>query len=140
MLESLCRQSWLINTNIQKGSTDMLHRRINNSRITSKSFSSPRATRRASQRRPSVLVARPKGLKRARTLLMALVVTALFSTVFVWRVVFAATILWSSSGGSAWLTGSNWTGSAVPGGADVAQFGVNPTAATGVGINFNGTT
>ena len=46
-------------------------------------------------------------------------------------------ILWSSSGGSAWLTGSNWTGSAVPTSAQIAQFGANPTAATGVGINGN---
>ena len=52
----------------------------------------------------------------------------------------AASILWSSAGGAAWLTGSNWTGSAVPTSADVAQFGANPTAATGVGINFNNTT
>lgn len=48
--------------------------------------------------------------------------------------------LWSSSGGSAWLTGSNWTGGAVPTASGVAQFGANPTAATGVGINFNSTT
>jgi autotransporter-associated beta strand protein len=48
----------------------------------------------------------------------------------------AANILWSSAGGSAWLTGSNWTGGAVPTAVDVAQFGANPTAATGVGINF----
>ncbi|MEQ1747120.1 MAG: hypothetical protein ABMA02_16945, partial [Saprospiraceae bacterium] len=49
-------------------------------------------------------------------------------------------ILWSSSGGSAWLTGSNWTGAAVPTSAQIAQFGANPTAATGVGINMNGAT
>ena len=52
----------------------------------------------------------------------------------------AASVLWSSAAGSAWLTGTNWTGSAVPTSADVAQFGANPTAATGVGINFNSTT
>ena len=52
----------------------------------------------------------------------------------------AATILWSSSAGSAWLTGTNWTGNAVPTSGDVAQFGANPTAATGVGINFANTT
>ncbi|MFZ4545005.1 MAG: beta strand repeat-containing protein, partial [Saprospiraceae bacterium] len=51
-----------------------------------------------------------------------------------------AQVLWSSATGSAWLTGSNWTGAAVPTAAQIAQFGVNPTAATGVGINFNGTT
>lgn len=51
-----------------------------------------------------------------------------------------AQVLWSSSGGSAWLTGTNWTGNAVPTATQVAQFGANPTAATGVGINFNGTT
>lgn len=52
----------------------------------------------------------------------------------------AAGILWSSAGGSAWLTGTNWTGSSVPGSADIAQFGLNPTGATGVGINYGQTT
>lgn len=52
----------------------------------------------------------------------------------------AANILWSSAGGSAWLTGTNWTGNAVPTGTDVAQFGANPTGAGGVGINMNGAT
>ena len=53
----------------------------------------------------------------------------------------AANVLWSSSAGSAWLTGGNWTGGAVPTAADVAQFGVNPTSgSTGVGINFNSAT
>jgi predicted extracellular nuclease len=69
-----------------------------------------------------------------------LVVVTLSVTVFVWRHALAANILWSSAGGSAWLTGSNWTGAAVPTATDVAQFGVNPTAATGAGINFNNTT
>jgi autotransporter-associated beta strand protein len=51
----------------------------------------------------------------------------------------ATAILWSSSSGSAWLTGGNWTGGAVPDETQVAQFGVNPTSGTtGVGIN-NGT-
>lgn len=50
------------------------------------------------------------------------------------------TVLWSSAGGTAWLTGSNWTGSAVPGTGDIAQFGTNPTGASSVGINFNGST
>jgi len=50
-----------------------------------------------------------------------------------------AQVLWSSSSGSAWLTGSNWTGSAVPTASQIAQFGANPTG-TSVGINFaNGT-
>lgn len=49
-------------------------------------------------------------------------------------------ILWSNAGGSAWLTGTNWTGGAVPSGIQIAQFGANPTAATGVGINFSGAT
>jgi hypothetical protein len=52
----------------------------------------------------------------------------------------ATTILWSSPAGSAWLTGSNWTGSDVPAASQVAQFETNPTATTGVGINFNSTT
>ena len=51
-----------------------------------------------------------------------------------------AQTLWSSSGGSAWLTGTNWTGSTVPASTGYAQFGVNPTSGTtGVGINMNGT-
>lgn len=52
----------------------------------------------------------------------------------------ATTIVWSNSGGSAWLTGTNWTGGAAPGVSDVAQFGANPTSATGLGINLGGTT
>lgn len=51
----------------------------------------------------------------------------------------AAAILWSSAGGSAWLTASNWTGATIPSASQVAQFGVNPTATT-IGINMNGTT
>ena len=50
----------------------------------------------------------------------------------------AAQVVWSSANGSAWLTGGNWTGNAVPTSSQVAQFGVNPTSAgTGVGINMN---
>src|SRR2546423_10371805 len=52
----------------------------------------------------------------------------------------ATAILWGSAGGSAWLTPTNWTGGAVPTGAQGADFGLSPTAATGVGINFNNTT
>lgn len=53
----------------------------------------------------------------------------------------AATVLWSAPGSSAWLTDGNWTGGTAPSTTDAAQFGVNPTsAATGVGINMNGTT
>lgn len=52
---------------------------------------------------------------------------------------FGATILWTSAGGSAWLTGTNWggTGGTVPTAADVAQFGANPSGTNpGAGINF----
>jgi autotransporter-associated beta strand protein len=52
----------------------------------------------------------------------------------------ATAILWSSATGSAWLTGTNWTGSSYPTNAQVAQFNANPTASTGVGVNFNSTT
>lgn len=52
----------------------------------------------------------------------------------------ASDVLWSSSGGSAWLTGSNWTGGNVPTATDNAQFGANPTGTNGVGINFANTT
>src|SRR4051794_22879310 len=51
----------------------------------------------------------------------------------------AGDILWSSAGGSAWLTAGSWTGSAVPTATDNAQFGANPTSGTtGIGINGNG--
>lgn len=47
-------------------------------------------------------------------------------------------ILWSNVVGQAWLTGTNWTGGAVPGSTDIAQFGTAPTSGTtGVGINMN---
>src|SRR5438034_256209 len=53
----------------------------------------------------------------------------------------AARILWSASSASPWLTGSNWTGGAVPTNSQIAQFGSNPTSGTlGVGINFGSTT
>jgi autotransporter-associated beta strand protein len=49
-----------------------------------------------------------------------------------------AQVIWSSSTGNAWLTGSNWTGGVVPGPTAVAQFNANPTSAsTGVGINMD---
>lgn len=48
-------------------------------------------------------------------------------------------VLWSSSGGSAWLTASNWTGGSVPTSAQIAQFGANPTPGTLAGINIAGT-
>jgi len=49
-------------------------------------------------------------------------------------------VLWSSAGGSAWLTAGNWTGSTLPTGTDVAQFGANPTPGTSVGINMGNAT
>lgn len=53
----------------------------------------------------------------------------------------ATYILWSSAGGSAWLTGGNWTGGSAPTSSQIAEFGLNPTSgATGVGINMNGST
>jgi fibronectin-binding autotransporter adhesin len=45
-------------------------------------------------------------------------------------------IVWSSAGGTAWLTAGNWTGGVVPTSVDVAQFGANPTPGTTVGINM----
>src|SRR5262249_26974492 len=78
--------------------------------------------------------------KRTDRRIAAFVLVSLLAAIFVWRHALAANVLWSSAAGSAWLTTTNWTGSAVPTGTDVAQFGANPTAATGVGINFNGTT
>ena len=53
----------------------------------------------------------------------------------------APAVVWSSSGGSAWLTAGNWGGSTVPTATDIAQFGANPTSTTtGVGINFSQST
>ena len=83
---------------------------------------------------------RGRSPRRTRTVITAFVGVTLIATMFVAVHVLAASILWSSAGGSAWLTTTNWTGSAVPTGTDVAQFGANPTAATGAGINFNGST
>src|SRR6266446_1164268 len=77
---------------------------------------------------------------RAATVSAMFIVFASLATVLVWRQVFAASVLWSSAAGSAWLTAGNWTGGAVPTATDVAQFGTNPTGAGGAGINFNGTT
>jgi hypothetical protein len=72
---------------------------------------------------------------------VAFAMVSVLATVVVWRYVYAANILWSAAAGSAWLTGTNWTGNAVPSGTDVAQFGTNPTSGTtGVGINMNGAT
>src|SRR5262245_45174943 len=42
--------------------------------------------------------------------------------------VHASNLLWSSAGGSAWLTAVNWTGGSVPSASDNAQFGANPTS------------
>lgn len=66
--------------------------------------------------------------------------TALALSLIAAPALLAGDILWSSSGGSAWLTNTNWTGNAVPTATDNAQFGANPTAATGVGINFSNVT
>jgi CSLREA domain-containing protein len=79
-------------------------------------------------------------LKRFRNVAATFAIVGVLATVFVWRHAFAASILWSSTSGSAWLTGGNWTGGAVPGALDVAQFGANPTGSSGVGINMNGST
>jgi autotransporter-associated beta strand protein len=49
---------------------------------------------------------------------------------------YAADVLFSAPGGSAWLNGANWTGGSIPANGDVAQFGANPTGSGGVGINF----
>ena len=45
----------------------------------------------------------------------------------------AANIIWTNTGGSAFLQVNNWNG-AVPGANDVAQFGVNPTGSSTIGI------
>jgi hypothetical protein len=49
-------------------------------------------------------------------------------------------ILWSSANGSGYFTPGNWTGSAVPTSSQIAQFGVNPTPGTSVGMNVNNAT
>ena len=51
----------------------------------------------------------------------------------------ATAVVWSggAGGGTAWLTTTNWTGSVVPTGTQIAQFDAAGTAA-GIGINMNG--
>jgi autotransporter-associated beta strand protein len=52
-------------------------------------------------------------------------------------VVNAATVLFIAvPTGSAWRTAGNWAGNAIPTGAQVALFGLNPQSEGGVGINF----
>ncbi len=48
----------------------------------------------------------------------------------------ATIVAWSAAASSAWLTAGNWTGGVVPTEIDVAQFGLNPTPGTTVGINM----
>ena len=51
----------------------------------------------------------------------------------------AADRTWTTAGtNGAWLTTTNWSGSVVPGSADVAVFNTNPGTTGNVGINFNG--
>lgn len=89
---------------------------------------------------PSLVLIRKIFTRSTSVILAGFVVLAVLTTVFVWRHVYAASILWSSAAGSAWLTGSNWTGGSAPTSTDVAQFGANPTGAGGAGINMNGAT
>ena len=49
----------------------------------------------------------------------------------------AATLIWTNSGGSSWTSGANWSTGGVPGTTDDAQFGVNPTGKSAVGISMN---
>src|SRR5437762_2145312 len=87
------------------------------------------------------LLERLRVLKRARTFIPACVVVAALVTIGILVAHADATArLWCSSGGSAWLTTGNWTGG-VPSGAEIGQFGANPTSGTtGVGINMGGST
>ena len=49
----------------------------------------------------------------------------------------SAQVIWSSPAGSAWLTGTNWTGGTPPSAGQTAEFDVNPTSATtGIGIDM----
>src|SRR4051812_21065015 len=54
------------------------------------------------------------------------------------RVSAQATVLYNSPSNTAWLNSANWTGGAVPGAIDIAQFGLNPN--TDVGIDMGGAT
>jgi autotransporter-associated beta strand protein len=47
-------------------------------------------------------------------------------------------IVWSTGGGSSWVSTNNWTGNVVPSALNDAQFGVNPTGSATVGINLGG--
>ncbi len=49
-----------------------------------------------------------------------------------------AQVIWSSATGTAWMTGSNWTGGAIPGATAIAQFNGNPTSSVaGIGIDMD---
>jgi autotransporter-associated beta strand protein len=49
----------------------------------------------------------------------------------------AGTVTWINTGGSAWINVSNWSIPSAPGAGDIAQFGANPTSATGLGIKMD---
>jgi len=51
----------------------------------------------------------------------------------------AATLIWTNSGGSSWTSGVNWSTGGVPGTTDDAQFGIDPTGKSAVGISMNST-
>ena len=48
----------------------------------------------------------------------------------------ANTVTWATSGGTAWMKNSNWTGGYPPGPTDVAQFGAYPNSSTIIGIDL----
>jgi autotransporter-associated beta strand protein len=49
-------------------------------------------------------------------------------------------VLWSNPTGTDWLNTASWTGGAVPTSTDIAQFGVNPTPGTAVGMSLSAAT
>lgn len=69
----------------------------------------------------------------------ALIFLALGSYTFV-ALAAGNTILWSNTVTSTWQTSTNWTGGVTPDATDVAQFGVNPTGSSTVGIDMGAAT
>ncbi len=51
-----------------------------------------------------------------------------------------STDLWSNTGGSQWLTGTNWTTGNPPGTLDIGQFAANPTGGATINIKFDNPT
>lgn len=92
------------------------------------SFRSPVGTQR---RRLST------SIKHAAKFYCLLAMLLLSSSASAW----GATDTWSNTGGSNWLTGTNWSTLSAPGINDIAEFDADPTSnPSGFGLSYNNTT